>query len=157
MYKVLNVQLAIDPQVNLPKGYAYVEMEKLEDAEKCVEFLNGGQVDGNVVKVYMLDRKKAEEVAAAQVRKAALEAQQKKAAAAAKAAAKDKKKDRSPSPMSVSRSRSRSRTPRAKARPKAKAPARKAPARPRSHSSSSFTSSSMSDSASPVRRRPVKK
>jgi hypothetical protein len=42
--------LAIDRQVNLPKGFANVEFERHEDAAKAMDYMNGAQIDGNVVR-----------------------------------------------------------------------------------------------------------
>merc|ERR1712013_674957 len=45
--------------VGLPKGYAYVEMESGHDAEKAVKGMNGGQIDGNTLKVeFQADKKR---------------------------------------------------------------------------------------------------
>ncbi|KAF3493362.1 hypothetical protein DY000_02054961 [Brassica cretica] len=48
--EVVHVELAMDRAVNLPKGYAYVEFKARADAEKALLFMDGGQIDGNVVK-----------------------------------------------------------------------------------------------------------
>lgn len=45
-----SVDLAIDKAVNLPKGFAHVEYVKHDDAEKAINFMNGAQIDGNVVR-----------------------------------------------------------------------------------------------------------
>lgn len=44
------VELAMDLRVNLPRGYAHVEYESREDAEKAIEHMNGGQIDGNTLR-----------------------------------------------------------------------------------------------------------
>uniref|UniRef100_A0A452XK59 RRM domain-containing protein n=1 Tax=Aegilops tauschii subsp. strangulata TaxID=200361 RepID=A0A452XK59_AEGTS len=38
-------------QVNLPRGYGYVEFKMRADAEKALLYMDGAQIDGNVVKV----------------------------------------------------------------------------------------------------------
>ncbi|KAH0437043.1 hypothetical protein IEQ34_026306 [Dendrobium chrysotoxum] len=38
-------------KVNLPRGYGYVEFKKRTDAEKARLYMDGGQIDGNVVSV----------------------------------------------------------------------------------------------------------
>ena len=39
------------PQVvNLPRGYAYVEYKTWEEAEKARLHMDGGQLDGNVLR-----------------------------------------------------------------------------------------------------------
>uniref|UniRef100_A0A0E0KXJ1 RRM domain-containing protein n=1 Tax=Oryza punctata TaxID=4537 RepID=A0A0E0KXJ1_ORYPU len=49
--EVINVELSMDRVVNLPRGYGYVEFKNRADAEKALLYLDGGQIDGNVVKV----------------------------------------------------------------------------------------------------------
>ncbi|PNH08985.1 Arginine/serine-rich protein 45 [Tetrabaena socialis] len=46
-----SIDLAIDRAVNLPRGFAHIEFEAREDAEKALDFMNNGQIDGNIVKV----------------------------------------------------------------------------------------------------------
>ncbi|KAI3980126.1 hypothetical protein MKX01_034732, partial [Papaver californicum] len=48
--EVVNVELAIDRSVNLPRGYGYVEYKTRADAEKALLFMDGAQIDGNVVR-----------------------------------------------------------------------------------------------------------
>ena len=38
-------------QVDLPKGYAYVDFEKRGEAEEALSRMNGGQIDGNTIKL----------------------------------------------------------------------------------------------------------
>ncbi|CAM9680922.1 unnamed protein product [Phaeothamnion confervicola] len=45
------VELAVDQTVNLPKGFAFVTFKQREDAEKAQLYLDGGQLDGNFLKV----------------------------------------------------------------------------------------------------------
>merc|ERR1711959_14182 len=57
--KVKETTLAVDKNVGLPKGYAYVEFSSEHDAEKAVAGLHGGQIDGNTIKVeFQGDKKK---------------------------------------------------------------------------------------------------
>ncbi|TVU36895.1 hypothetical protein EJB05_18848, partial [Eragrostis curvula] len=49
--EVVNVELAMDRLVNLPRGYGYIEFKNKADAEKALLYMNGGQIDGNVVKL----------------------------------------------------------------------------------------------------------
>merc|ERR1719197_2101908 len=57
--KVKETTLAVDKNVGLPKGYAYVEFSSERDAEKAITGLHGGQIDGNVIKVeFQGDKKK---------------------------------------------------------------------------------------------------
>ncbi|XP_021618032.1 serine/arginine-rich splicing factor SR45 [Manihot esculenta] len=48
--EVVHVELAIDHTVNLPKGYGYVELKARADAEKALIYMDGTQIDGNVVR-----------------------------------------------------------------------------------------------------------
>merc|ERR1719210_653419 len=65
--KVREATLAIDKAVGLPKGYAYVEFSSEREAERAISYLNGGQIDGNVVKVeFQSDRKRKAQKKASQ-------------------------------------------------------------------------------------------
>ena len=48
---VKHVEIAIDKTVNLPRGFAYVEYENREDAEKAVDYMDGGQIDGSEIRL----------------------------------------------------------------------------------------------------------
>ncbi|KAL6007556.1 hypothetical protein ACLOJK_033054 [Asimina triloba] len=48
--EVVNVELTMDRTVNLPRGYGYVEFKMRADAEKALLYMDGGQIDGNVVR-----------------------------------------------------------------------------------------------------------
>jgi RNA-binding protein with serine-rich domain 1 len=48
---VKNVDLQVDPRLNISKGFAYVEYENAIDASKGEQYMDGGQVDGNRIKV----------------------------------------------------------------------------------------------------------
>lgn len=48
---VTNVDLQIDTRTGVSKGFAYVTFEKSKDAEQAVLYLDGGQLDGNEIKV----------------------------------------------------------------------------------------------------------
>jgi RNA-binding protein with serine-rich domain 1 len=41
--------LAIDARVQLPKGFAVVEFAAPEEAARAVDYLDGAQLDGNVI------------------------------------------------------------------------------------------------------------
>merc|ERR1719305_2278472 len=49
--KVMAVHLAIDKEVALPKGYGYVDYEHKEEADAALMSMNGGQIDGNIIKI----------------------------------------------------------------------------------------------------------
>ncbi|RDY10986.1 Serine/arginine-rich splicing factor SR45, partial [Mucuna pruriens] len=48
--EVVSVELAMDRTVNLPKGYGYVQFKTRGDAEKALLYMDGAQIDGNVIK-----------------------------------------------------------------------------------------------------------
>lgn len=45
-----SVELALDKVVMLPRGFAYVEYETKEDAAQAKLHMDGGQLDGNIVR-----------------------------------------------------------------------------------------------------------
>ena len=47
---VKSVELALDKMVMLPRGFAYVEFENKEDAATARAHMDGGQLDGNVLR-----------------------------------------------------------------------------------------------------------
>eukprot|EP00466_Bigelowiella_natans_P005692 jgi/Bigna1/89292/estExt_fgenesh1_pg.C_460129 len=49
--KVKDVELGIDETVKLPLGYAFVEMEDKDGAEKALKSMDSGQIDGNKIRV----------------------------------------------------------------------------------------------------------
>eukprot|EP01041_Mallomonas_annulata_P004571 gene4570-9086_t len=56
------VDLVIDKRVGLSKGNAYVEFEKAKDAEDAMLHMDGGQLDGHILKVsYILVNKRRRE------------------------------------------------------------------------------------------------
>lgn len=54
---VLNVELAVDHAVSLPKGYAFVEYASRELAEAAIEHMDGGQIDSNQISVSVVGQK----------------------------------------------------------------------------------------------------
>ncbi|KAL6976387.1 hypothetical protein U1Q18_025175, partial [Sarracenia purpurea var. burkii] len=58
--EVVKVRLVIDHAVNLSRGYGYVEFKTRADAEKAQAYMDGGQIDGNIVrtKFTLPERKK---------------------------------------------------------------------------------------------------
>lgn len=47
--QIRHVQLAMDERVHLPKGYAFVDYADRQDAEKAKDYMDGGQLDGNIL------------------------------------------------------------------------------------------------------------
>ncbi len=52
--KLKSVDLAIDKTVNLPRGFAYVVFETRAEAEEARRYMDGGQLDGNVITCALL-------------------------------------------------------------------------------------------------------
>ncbi|TXG66540.1 hypothetical protein EZV62_007815 [Acer yangbiense] len=48
--EVVNVELVMDRAVNLPRGSGYVQFKTRADAEKAQLYMDGAQIDGNVVR-----------------------------------------------------------------------------------------------------------
>jgi RNA-binding protein with serine-rich domain 1 len=46
---LVGCSLAVDPRVSLPKGYAVVEFDAAEDAARAMDYMDGAQLDGNVI------------------------------------------------------------------------------------------------------------
>ncbi len=46
---IVSCNLAMDPKVQLPKGFAVVEFATAEEAERAKDFMDGAQLDGNVL------------------------------------------------------------------------------------------------------------
>lgn len=50
--KVISAELPMDRvHRHLHRGFAYVEFEKAEDAEKAMKYMDGGQIDGQDISV----------------------------------------------------------------------------------------------------------
>ena len=58
--RVRSVDLARDERVGLPLGRAQVTFYKTRDAEDAVAYLDGGQLDGNVIEVSFLLQRRPE-------------------------------------------------------------------------------------------------
>jgi RNA recognition motif-containing protein len=58
--KLKSVEVAIDKVVNLPRGFAYVVYETRKDAEKARQYMDGGQLDGNVLRYEWYERLRQE-------------------------------------------------------------------------------------------------
>jgi RNA recognition motif-containing protein len=44
------VELAVDKNVNLPRGFAHVEFKNHEDAQRAIDYMHEGQLDGNIIR-----------------------------------------------------------------------------------------------------------
>lgn len=49
-YFILKLSRYAMQAVNLPRGFAYVEFKEREEAEKARAHMDGGQLDGNVLR-----------------------------------------------------------------------------------------------------------
>ena len=47
----IKVDLQVDPKLNISKGFAYIEYENADDANKGQQYMDGGQIDGNKIRV----------------------------------------------------------------------------------------------------------
>ena len=58
--KISNVEMPIDRvHQHLNRGFAYVEYESSEDAEKAVKYMDGGQIDGQIISASKVDLQRA--------------------------------------------------------------------------------------------------
>ncbi|XP_050379006.1 serine/arginine-rich splicing factor SR45a-like [Argentina anserina] len=56
--KVLDCQLVTDPRSRESRGFAFVTMETVEDAERCIKYLNRSVLEGRLVTVEKAKRKR---------------------------------------------------------------------------------------------------
>ncbi|KAL2956095.1 hypothetical protein AAZX31_18G066000 [Glycine max] len=49
--KVIDVHLVVDPWTRESRGFGFVTMETLEEAERCVKYLNRSVLEGRVITV----------------------------------------------------------------------------------------------------------
>ncbi|EER13763.1 hypothetical protein Pmar_PMAR008010, partial [Perkinsus marinus ATCC 50983] len=49
--EVIDVHLAIDDKVNLPKGYAHITLPNKEAAKDAIYHLDHAQIDGNIINI----------------------------------------------------------------------------------------------------------
>ena len=53
---IRDVYIAINEDTKVKKDYAFIEFENREDAEQAELYMNGGQIDGLIIKVEILDQ-----------------------------------------------------------------------------------------------------
>lgn len=54
----MEVHLVVDPWTREPRGFGFVTMETVEEAERCIKYLNHSVLEGRVImveKVKVLD------------------------------------------------------------------------------------------------------
>ena len=56
---VRNVEVLFDPQTKLPRGYAFVHMDNVDQASLCIDKLNGYAAEGKALRVEFARRNKA--------------------------------------------------------------------------------------------------
>lgn len=47
--KVLDVHLVVDPWTRESRGFGFITMGSIEDAERCLKYLNGSVLEGRVI------------------------------------------------------------------------------------------------------------
>ncbi|XP_073385766.1 uncharacterized protein [Physcomitrium patens] len=52
--KVLECRLVLDPRTRESRGFGFVTMEHLEDAERCIKYLNRSTLEGRIITVEKL-------------------------------------------------------------------------------------------------------
>ena len=53
---IRDVYIAINEDTKVKKDYAFIEFENREDAEEAELYMSGGQIDGLIIKVEILDQ-----------------------------------------------------------------------------------------------------
>ncbi|XP_020576550.1 serine/arginine-rich splicing factor SR45a-like isoform X2 [Phalaenopsis equestris] len=49
--KVVDIHLVVDPYTRESRGFGFVTMARIEDAERCIKYLDGSILDGRVITV----------------------------------------------------------------------------------------------------------
>eukprot|EP00250_Pteridium_aquilinum_P010261 c19250_g1_i4 orf=200-859(-) len=57
--KVTECRLVVDPRSRESRGFGFVTMESLEDAERCIKYLNRSTLEGRIITVEKAKRKRA--------------------------------------------------------------------------------------------------
>jgi len=57
--KVLECRLVLDPRTRESRGFGFVTMEHLDDAERCIKYLNRSTLEGRMITVEKAKRKRA--------------------------------------------------------------------------------------------------
>ncbi|BBN05732.1 transformer-2 protein [Marchantia polymorpha subsp. ruderalis] len=57
--KVMECRLVVDPRTRESRGFGFVTMDSLEDAERCIKYLNRSILEGRVITVEKAKRKRA--------------------------------------------------------------------------------------------------
>jgi len=53
--ELLNVDLHLDPKIGLAKGSAELVYKDSSGAKKAFKFMNGGQLDGKIIKIVIIE------------------------------------------------------------------------------------------------------
>ncbi|KAH9311073.1 hypothetical protein KI387_026108, partial [Taxus chinensis] len=57
--KVVDCRIVVDPRTRESRGFGFVTMSTLEDAERCVKYLNRSTLEGRIITVEKAKRKRA--------------------------------------------------------------------------------------------------
>uniref|UniRef100_A0A0D6QT30 RRM domain-containing protein n=1 Tax=Araucaria cunninghamii TaxID=56994 RepID=A0A0D6QT30_ARACU len=57
--KVIDCRIVVDPRTRESRGFGFVTMATLEDAERCVKYLNRSTLEGRIITVEKAKRKRA--------------------------------------------------------------------------------------------------
>jgi RNA recognition motif-containing protein len=49
--QVLDCHIVVDPRSKEPRGFAFVTMEKVEDARRCIKYLHRSVLEGRLISV----------------------------------------------------------------------------------------------------------
>ncbi|KAJ7554177.1 hypothetical protein O6H91_06G129400 [Diphasiastrum complanatum] len=49
--KVVECRLVVDPRTRASRGFGFVEMETVEDADRCIKYLNRSTLEGRIISV----------------------------------------------------------------------------------------------------------
>ena len=48
---VVSVKIVVDRETNRSRGFGFIEMKSAEDAQSCIDALDGQEVDGRAIKI----------------------------------------------------------------------------------------------------------
>ncbi|PKA52491.1 33 kDa ribonucleoprotein, chloroplastic [Apostasia shenzhenica] len=56
--KVVDIHLVVDPYTRESRGFGFVTMASIEDAERCIKYLDGSVLEGRVITVEKAKRRR---------------------------------------------------------------------------------------------------
>ncbi|KAJ7530123.1 hypothetical protein O6H91_15G079800 [Diphasiastrum complanatum] len=57
--KVVECRLVVDPRTRASRGFGFVRMETLEDADRCIKYLDRSTLEGRIISIEKARRKRA--------------------------------------------------------------------------------------------------